>query len=322
MFQIVELAVALWFPCCLWNCMAPEQLWILNPRRILKKVKNNSKNNQQAENFDNLLLKNRMNNSKMECWICYDNDKSDILIQPCACKGDVSIVHHECLKLWLMESNLSTKNIRCKVCNEYYQLSKGEIWLPDGLELNHYLKSFAVMFVMGSTVFSAYFLVRIYDYGYIRTISVGVATLIEYICLKILGVNLLSAYHKAKFAALIIKGKILDENSQQMSILRENSVSNDKLSTARLTIAESSADDYSNRSDSLTSLNEVEMNQVVQLSSQVDQQSLNQTNYSTNHSNSQSPTKNSLLDQHLSNHDSVDIICYRYINDECEKIEL
>ena len=35
-FRIVELGVALWFPCVLWNCIAPEQLWILNPRKILK----------------------------------------------------------------------------------------------------------------------------------------------------------------------------------------------------------------------------------------------------------------------------------------------
>lgn len=155
--------------------MAPETLWILNPRRILKKEKNNIKTNQQEDESTqlDLMLKNKYlnNQGKLECWICYDNDKSDVLIQPCSCKGDVSIVHHNCLKLWLRESNLSTKNIRCKVCNEYYQLSKGEIWLPDGLELNHYLKSFAVFFVMGSTVFSAYLLVRIYDYGYIRTIS-------------------------------------------------------------------------------------------------------------------------------------------------------
>ena len=168
----------------MWNCIEPEQLWILNPRRLLKKVKTN-RNNQQQDNFDNLTVKNRLNESgsnKLECWICYDNDKSnDVLIQPCLCKGDVSIVHHNCLKQWLMESNLSTKNIRCKVCNEYYQLSKGEIWLPDGLELNHYLKTFSILFIMASTIFSAYFLVQIFDYGYIRTITVGVATLIEYV---------------------------------------------------------------------------------------------------------------------------------------------
>lgn len=25
------------------------------------------------------------------------------LIQPCACRGDISIVHHGCLKKWLVE---------------------------------------------------------------------------------------------------------------------------------------------------------------------------------------------------------------------------
>lgn len=36
-FRLVEVGVALWFPCCLWNSMAPEQLWILNPRKLLQK---------------------------------------------------------------------------------------------------------------------------------------------------------------------------------------------------------------------------------------------------------------------------------------------
>ena len=91
-FQVVELAVALWFPCCLWNCIKPETLWLLNPRRILKKVKN-KKTNQDDEStqLDNLMLKNNHNlneqQGKLECWICYDNDKNDILIQPCKCKG-------------------------------------------------------------------------------------------------------------------------------------------------------------------------------------------------------------------------------------------
>ena len=29
-FCVVEIGVALWFPCVLWNCIRPEQLWILN----------------------------------------------------------------------------------------------------------------------------------------------------------------------------------------------------------------------------------------------------------------------------------------------------
>lgn len=36
-FRVVEVGFALWFPCCLWNSMAPEQLWILNPRKLLQR---------------------------------------------------------------------------------------------------------------------------------------------------------------------------------------------------------------------------------------------------------------------------------------------
>lgn len=36
-FRSFEVGFALWFPCCLWNSMAPEQLWILNPRKLLSR---------------------------------------------------------------------------------------------------------------------------------------------------------------------------------------------------------------------------------------------------------------------------------------------
>lgn len=36
-FRSVEVGFALWFPCCLWNSMAPEQLWILNPKKLLSR---------------------------------------------------------------------------------------------------------------------------------------------------------------------------------------------------------------------------------------------------------------------------------------------
>lgn len=36
-FRLMEVGFALWFPCCLWNSTAPEQLWILNPRKLLSR---------------------------------------------------------------------------------------------------------------------------------------------------------------------------------------------------------------------------------------------------------------------------------------------
>jgi len=66
-----------------------------------------------------------------ECWICYDSERKDVgsLIQPCACKGDVSAVHHDCLKKWLMDSYSNPDNVKCKVCDELYQIQRGQVWL-------------------------------------------------------------------------------------------------------------------------------------------------------------------------------------------------
>ena len=50
-----------------------------------------------------------------ECWICYDGDRDDVgaMIYPCNCKGDVSAVHHDCLRRWLVEvsSNLEFESL-------------------------------------------------------------------------------------------------------------------------------------------------------------------------------------------------------------------
>ncbi|KOB74807.1 RING-variant protein [Operophtera brumata] len=42
-FRLAEIGVALWFPCVLWNSMAPERLWLLNPRRLLARQLDDSK---------------------------------------------------------------------------------------------------------------------------------------------------------------------------------------------------------------------------------------------------------------------------------------
>lgn len=38
-----------------------------------------------------------------ECWICYDTQREGDIIQPCDCKGGMRVVHHDCLKTWLLE---------------------------------------------------------------------------------------------------------------------------------------------------------------------------------------------------------------------------
>ena len=119
MFRVVEIGVALWFPCVLWNCIQPDQLWVLNPRRILKKVKKSSacagepipgcsrelESLVDGKYVTDVNADGRSMSRLAECFICYDSDRADAgpLIKPCACKGDVAVVHHDCLKTWLME---------------------------------------------------------------------------------------------------------------------------------------------------------------------------------------------------------------------------
>ncbi|GBP67737.1 E3 ubiquitin-protein ligase MARCH8 [Eumeta japonica] len=41
--------------------------------------------------------------SQRDCWICYDGERAEPLIRPCRCTGDLSSVHHDCLRRWLVE---------------------------------------------------------------------------------------------------------------------------------------------------------------------------------------------------------------------------
>lgn len=127
MFRIVEIGVALWFPCVLWNCICPEALWVLNPRKILKKAVRKAEPlaspTATGRELEAFLDKQRQAGAggaqqAAECFICYDAERQDVgpLIHPCACKGDVAAVHHDCLRTWLMESYCNPEAIKCKVC--------------------------------------------------------------------------------------------------------------------------------------------------------------------------------------------------------------
>ena len=132
-----------------------------------------------------------------------------------------------------------------------------------------------------------------------------------------LGVILLSAYHKAKFLSLIIKGRILDENGgQQLSYFKQAiSTSNDRLSTAHLsTTSETSTDCYSNEEDSLTSLND-HLNDEEFRRSEVVQPFANNLNNLFRPDNQLHSQNNKFNNQHS------DVICVRFINDECLEID-
>lgn len=99
--------------------MSPSELWILNPRKLLTRL-DLEKTNKLDENEEKPGPSTSEEEgaaflAKKECWICYDNEKTEPLIQPCQCTGDVSSVHHDCLKRWLVE--VSPKILNCFVNN-------------------------------------------------------------------------------------------------------------------------------------------------------------------------------------------------------------
>ncbi|CAG7816482.1 unnamed protein product [Allacma fusca] len=117
LFRIVEVGVALWFPCVLWNVNRPEQLWILNPKKILKTAAKTVVENQE-EKYS--LSEN------VGCYFCYDPERVDAgpLIQPCECRGDVSTVHHECLRRWLLQRASEIGSASCSICKTPYKLER------------------------------------------------------------------------------------------------------------------------------------------------------------------------------------------------------
>ncbi|XP_018021961.1 uncharacterized protein LOC108678125 [Hyalella azteca] len=214
LFRVVELGVALWFPCVLWNCIAPEQLWILNPSKILKKI-DIDKSVEVTDHHDAGDIKEEddtsvTESSKRECWICYDTDANTVtgpMIEPCLCRGDVAAVHHNCLRKWLMEcvQNNNMEQLACKVCQAEYELERSpNWWIGQGFTSRHWLHTASLVTVMCATIAGAWTLLQVYQDGLIRSLTAGVMLIIIYVCLRFLGFNTFTAYQRARYSAVKI----------------------------------------------------------------------------------------------------------------------
>ncbi|XP_044744663.1 uncharacterized protein LOC123306635 [Coccinella septempunctata] len=208
-FRTVEIGVAVWFPAVLWNCMHPGELWILNPQKLLVKVDDQSKDDNFTQGKETSEIDGKFIN-KRECWICYDNDKPDPLIQPCACTGDVSSVHHDCLRRWLVESSAcNQESLRCKVCNYPYEVaSTSKLDWERGFTPQHWGCTAVIVTCLCLVVAGAWITIQLYDNSYIRMMSASFALLVVYICIRSLGQNTLSAYQRAKVASISIHNHV------------------------------------------------------------------------------------------------------------------
>lgn len=58
------------------------------------------------------------------CRICFDDESSGVLIQPCGCKGTSAFVHKECLNSWLSIHKNDKKYFQCSECKKEYKREK------------------------------------------------------------------------------------------------------------------------------------------------------------------------------------------------------
>jgi len=134
LFRVVEIGVALWFPCVLWNCMSPEQLWILNPKRIIKNLdfdvhqmsqtKPENLEDQKGEEGAAFLGDKNEAESNL-CFVCSDPTDNRVCHccfahEPCllqAVQKELEI-SHKCRE-YLVDKNIKG-NVTCKICRGEY----------------------------------------------------------------------------------------------------------------------------------------------------------------------------------------------------------
>jgi len=215
-FRTIEIGVALWFPCVLWNCIRPEQLWCLNPKKILERFpplretvattsSQDAKQSRKGQRNDSECSSSSTEGP--DCWICYDPDRNDCgpMIHPCDCRGDVGAVHHDCLRRWLVESADNPEALKCKVCSAPYMVEKGsQFSLSHGFTPRQWLQTASLVTMMCMSLGGSWAVIQLYSEPWIRMLAVGIALLIQYLCLRSLGLNTVTAYQRAKVSALKI----------------------------------------------------------------------------------------------------------------------
>jgi len=230
-FRVVEIGVALWFPCVLWNCIRPEQLWVLNPKKIIRSGHGpESRGDTSREDKSSSRDSSTSRSEDLECWICYDSDNINAgsLIQPCGCKGDVGYVHHNCLRRWLVEKGEENPdNLTCGVCKLPYEVERdsSQFSLAQGFTPVHWVVTASTVFIMVSAAGGCWAAIQIYSEAWIRMVAVGLALLIQYICLRFLGLNTVTAYQRAKVYGLKIMNKSLHRGGRNVNTVSENVMS-------------------------------------------------------------------------------------------------
>ncbi|CAH0717675.1 unnamed protein product, partial [Brenthis ino] len=222
-FRLAEIGVALWFPCVLWNCMAPERLWLLNPRRLLARQLDDARLSDllakrptdHKVNYETDSLVGSVG-SVRDCWICYDSSRPEPLITPCRCTGDVAAVHHDCLRRWLVESASSPDGLKCKVCNTPYIVQEtNRVEWERGFTRAHWTRTALGVACACAAAGAAWALVQLFPSPVPRVLAAGAALLVCYVVIRCLGTHTITAYQRAKVSSLKILTEPMELNTDQ-----------------------------------------------------------------------------------------------------------
>lgn len=225
-FRLAEIGVALWFPCVLWNCMAPERLWLLNPRRLLARQLDDArladllahKRRSDTKNVETDSLVGSVSSIR-DCWICYDNSRPEPLITPCRCTGDVAAVHHDCLRRWLVESAANPDGLKCKVCNTPYIVQEtNRVEWQRGFTCGHWVRTVLSVACVCGAAGAAWVLVQLFPTPVPRVLAAGAALLVCYVAVRFLGMNTVKAYQRAKVSSLKILTDPVDLMADQSQL--------------------------------------------------------------------------------------------------------
>ncbi|BET00371.1 RINGv [Nesidiocoris tenuis] len=225
LFRLAEIGVALWFPCVLWNCMSPEQLWILNPKKLLKSREYElscregsatpAPSGVREQKYDTSTAPLHDESECGECWICYDNASMSDTISPCAC---ATTVHHDCLKKWLIES----KGTICPVCTVPYALTTdnkcnvGCLFSAQTFTQTVPLVCLTAMTIIGGLVF-----VQKSASSVGKVLVLGVSFLIIYVCVKLMCEKQMAVYSKARLSSMKIHQRTLATISNRVTDRRD-----------------------------------------------------------------------------------------------------
>lgn len=244
-FHVVELGCIAWFPCCLWNVYKPGKLWILNPRNLLAGSKDGeptavvheqepivhkhstygSSNINFVDELDHKDVEQFATSSKYdgdgfaettaaqqataECWICLSDENPETMIQPCKCKGGTKLVHHSCLKNWLIEKpsqNILNEEFKCDICKTAY-IVETDAKLSNASKRHQFMLLSRVLFILmtlAAMSVSLYFIWYRVEKKSIKCVIFFGFFLAEYCVLRLLGCNVVKVYNVAKKSALVI----------------------------------------------------------------------------------------------------------------------